>query len=88
MRLLYLKAPMTSWKLFRKPDNSETVTLHVGIIKRTLIKVDKLPENLCSSVFICGLIKFTNTNCNGLTIHAKINTITYIWKLNRNYDAL
>ena len=34
--------------------------------RRTPINADMLPENLCSSVFICGLIKFTNTNCNGL----------------------
>ncbi|MBC2708808.1 MAG: hypothetical protein HF977_14030 [ANME-2 cluster archaeon] len=38
-----------------------------------------LPENLCSSVFICGLIKFTNTNCNGLLYSYTINTIKEIF---------
>ena len=35
----------------------------------TPINADTLPENLRSSVFICGFIKFTNTNWNGLVFN-------------------
>ena len=43
----------------------------------TPINADTLPENLRSSVFICGFIKFTNTNWNCL-----------VFNYNRNYGFL
>ena len=47
----------------------ETITLHVGTIKLTADERGNAPENLRSSVFICGFLLSANTNCNGLVLY-------------------
>ena len=47
---------------------SEIGQFQVGLVLQISLSIVfwYTAENLCSSVLICGLIKFTNTNSNGL----------------------